>query len=89
MVLGHRLGLPSIESTKRPLIGSGLWPIQASGFSELVTLGDHAAVDGTECGYLLRTFFQTRPLMREVGLVDVTYSGAAGRAVMAPWLEEE
>jgi hypothetical protein len=46
-------------------------------------------VDGTECGYLLRVFFQTRPLRWEVELVDVTYTGAAGRAVMMPWVEEE
>lgn len=46
-------------------------------------------VDGTECGYLLRVFFQARPLLWEVGLVGVTYSGATGRAVMMPWVEEE
>jgi hypothetical protein len=41
-------------------------------------------VDGTECGHLLRVFFQTRPLIWEVELVDVTYTDAAGRAVMMP-----
>lgn len=46
-------------------------------------------MDGTECGYLLRVFFQTRPLLWEVEFVDVTYSGAGGRAVMMPWVEEE
>jgi hypothetical protein len=30
---------------------------------EPVTLGDYTAVDGTECGYLLRVFFQTRPVL--------------------------
>ena len=29
---------------------------------EPVTVGDYTTVDGTECGYLLRVFFQTRPL---------------------------
>jgi hypothetical protein len=56
---------------------------------EPVTVGDHATVDGTECGYLLRVFFQTRPLRWEVELVDVTYTDAEGQAVMMPWLEEE
>jgi hypothetical protein len=56
---------------------------------EAVTVGDHATVDGTECGYLLRVFFQTRPLLWQVGLVDVTYIDAEGRAVVMPWVEEE
>jgi len=55
---------------------------------EPVTVGDYTTVDGTECGYLLRVFFQTRPLMWEVELVDVTYTNAAGRAVMMPWVED-
>jgi hypothetical protein len=46
---------------------------------EPVTVGDHTTVDGTECGYLLRMFFQARPLLWEVELVEVTYSGAGGR----------
>jgi hypothetical protein len=50
---------------------------------------DYATVDGAECGYLLRVFFQTRPLRWEVELVDVTYTNAGGRAVMMPWVEEE
>jgi hypothetical protein len=28
---------------------------------EPVTVGDYTTVDGTECGYLLRVFFQTGP----------------------------
>ncbi|MBV8401996.1 MAG: hypothetical protein JOZ17_25230 [Acetobacteraceae bacterium] len=60
-----------------------------SGFNEPVTVGDYATVDGTECGYLLRVFFQTQPLMWEVELVDVTYTDAGERAVMMPWVEEE
>ena len=53
---------------------------------EPVTVGDYTTVDGTECGYLLRVFFQTR----QVGFVDVTYTDAEGqRAVMMPWAEEE
>jgi hypothetical protein len=56
---------------------------------EPVTVGDRTTVDGTECGYLLRVFMQTRPLRWEVELVDVTYTDAAGRAVMMPWIEEE
>ena len=56
---------------------------------EPVTVGGYTTVDGTECGYLLRVFFQARPLAWEVGFVDVTYTDAAGRAVMMPWLEEE
>jgi hypothetical protein len=39
--------------------------------------------------YRLRVFSQTRPLMWEVGLVDVTCTDADGQAVMMPWLEEE
>jgi hypothetical protein len=46
-------------------------------------------VDGTVCGYVLRVFFQTRPLRWEVELIDVTYTNAAGRAVRMPWLEEK
>src|SRR5690349_12618422 len=49
---------------------------------EPVTVGDYTIVDGTECGYLLRVFFQTRPLAWEVGCVDVTYTDAGQRAVM-------
>ena len=56
---------------------------------EPVTVGDYATVDGTECGYLLRVFFQTQPLMLEVELVDVTYTDAAGQAAMMPWFEEQ
>lgn len=56
---------------------------------EPVTVGDHTTVEGTECGYLLRVFFQTRPLMWEVELVDATYTDAAGQAVTMPWVEEE
>jgi hypothetical protein len=56
---------------------------------EPVTVGDHATVDGTECGYLLRVFFQTEPLAWETSLVDVTFTNAEGRPVMMPWLEEE
>ena len=56
---------------------------------EPVTVGDYTTVDGTECGYLLRVFFQTRPLTWEVEFVDVTYTDAEGRAVMMPWVEEE
>jgi hypothetical protein len=56
---------------------------------EPVTVGDRTTVDGTECGYLLRVFFQVRPLVWEVELVDVTYTNAEGWAVMMPWVEEE
>ena len=38
---------------------------------EPVTVGDYdATVDGTECGYLLRVFFQTRPLMGSVAKIS-------------------
>ena len=47
-------------------------------------MGGYTTVDGTECGYLLRVFFQTRPLAWEVGLIDVTYTGAEEQAVMMP-----
>ena len=30
---------------------------------EPVTVGDYTTLDGTECGCLLRVFFQTRPLL--------------------------
>jgi hypothetical protein len=56
---------------------------------EPAMVGDYTTVDGTECGYLLRVFSQTQPLLWEVKFVDVTYTDAAGRAVMMPWLEEE
>jgi hypothetical protein len=46
-------------------------------------------VDGTVCGYVLRVFCQTRPLMWEVELIDVTYTNAEGRPVRVPWLEEK
>jgi hypothetical protein len=52
-------------------------------------VGDYTTVDGTECGYLLRVFFQIRPLAWEVGFVDVTYTDAEGQAVMMPWVGEE
>jgi hypothetical protein len=55
--------------------GRALTELLTSHAGEPVTVGDHTAVDGTECGSLLRVFFQTRPLLWEVALVDVTYTG--------------
>jgi hypothetical protein len=44
-------------------------------------VGDYTTVDGTENSYLLRVFFQTRPLAWEVGVRrrDLHGRGATGR----------
>ena len=65
-----------------------LTDLLTSFLGEPVTVGDYTTVDGTEYGYLLRVFFQIKPLMWEVDLVDVTFTDVGGKPVMMPWVEE-
>ena len=65
-----------------------LTELLTSYLGEPVTVGDYTTDDGTEYGYLLRVFFQIKPLMWEVDLVDVTFTDVEGKPVMMPWVEE-